>query len=259
MARVIIPERVCPHCGGTEWYTQNFNTRKKKIIGYACVKKRHEYDLIYKQKKDVKRRTLEASRRRRENISDSYLRNLFKMSGTDINLLTEEDLQIYREGIKVRRIHRKLIKNGGQVMKTMSVEEKKAKKRKYMKNWYAMKHAERKALNDASLNHLANESVVGGVSLYSDEQCRLLLSAHEEGKSYSEIARMYAKAWNRTEAGIAFKISSLLKGRSKAKPVSKPVVKALSFEETLKKMLEEKTIQFEKLNEEINAIKVLLK
>lgn len=254
MARVTIPERVCPHCGGNEWYAGYFLHDGIKHPYYKCVVRAAEHD------KGDKR----SSKRSVEKITNGYIRRLLKHSarrvGTiiDFSQLTQEDYEMYREGLQIKRINKKLIKNEGNIMKT--IEEQKAEKSVYNKKYNAMKRAEKKALNDVSMNQLTHESVSGKIKFYSDEQCRLLLSAYDEGKSHSEIARMYAKAWNRTEAGIVFKISGLLKGRNKAKPVSKPAVTTTVtyFEATLRNMLQEKTQQVEKLNEEIKAINVLL-
>lgn len=43
MSRVTIPDKICPHCGGTEWMTYISRKRGKEVLYYRCYKKHIEY------------------------------------------------------------------------------------------------------------------------------------------------------------------------------------------------------------------------
>ena len=44
MAKVIIPDKICPHCGGNEWYVNFENITKR--TRYACAKLRKENSIL---------------------------------------------------------------------------------------------------------------------------------------------------------------------------------------------------------------------
>lgn len=43
MATVEIPDKICPHCGGSSWRTEKYNTLKKGVvIRYRCAQEHRE-------------------------------------------------------------------------------------------------------------------------------------------------------------------------------------------------------------------------
>jgi hypothetical protein len=39
MPTIDIPDKICPHCGGTKWYKFNVKTKSSREIVYRCVKR----------------------------------------------------------------------------------------------------------------------------------------------------------------------------------------------------------------------------
>ena len=137
MAKVIIPDKICSHCGGNEWYIIN---SKRDGISYHCVKKIHENYINYhkthkikskawqqKYYSDNKERILayhkeyrhtpegKASMRRSEKkeqttLSNRYVKRLIYSAiylqykvRIQMKNITQEQINKYRESIQVQR------------------------------------------------------------------------------------------------------------------------------------------------------------
>lgn len=78
MAKITIPDRICPHCGGIEW---DYKINKKQGEVYYCSKKKKEAETIYREenreKIRAKQRIWESNNREKCNASSrrSYQKN----------------------------------------------------------------------------------------------------------------------------------------------------------------------------------------
>lgn len=123
MARVTIPDRVCPHCGGTEWYS---STNKNGYTGYSCIKKKREnaikwlsipenrarfIGLVSKYNKTTKGKRMRAkyTKKRIENLTDSYIIEAitamayYEKVKLDRKSITKEQIERYRQSILAQR------------------------------------------------------------------------------------------------------------------------------------------------------------
>lgn len=144
MPIIDIPNRVCPHCGGTEWYPYHrYYESGAEGTGYKCAKKVRESTYkntperlsenhkrwYHKNRKRVIART-SANRRTkrgkeiykksyeksRDNLSPSYLRECFISNFRSHGFLiparniTDEQIEMYRQSLLTQR-KLKAIKN----------------------------------------------------------------------------------------------------------------------------------------------------
>lgn len=97
MPTIDIPDKICPHCGGTSWRTEKYNTLKKGVvIRYRCAEEHKERSKRYYNShiddiriysserihdginKTPKMREYYKNRSRQEiqNLSDNYVRKM---------------------------------------------------------------------------------------------------------------------------------------------------------------------------------------
>jgi len=169
----IIPDKICPHCGGSEWYVsyskdrdgQRFLCRAKQLARirktvpnrelarknqknhrlrypdrhklatnrwreknkdrYVATMKKwqqtsekyHTYMQQYNIHRKRKRRYRRYSRRRTERLTDTYVIHAIIMASKSVghiitrDQITQEDINLYREGLIAKRKYREFINN----------------------------------------------------------------------------------------------------------------------------------------------------
>lgn len=98
----IIPEKICPHCGGNKWYVHtNYTT---------CYKKLLESNKRYHTSKAGKEALKRAKNKQSENLTDYYIVNNYYVNayvsaGIKINRkdVSKEHIEIQRNKIKLER------------------------------------------------------------------------------------------------------------------------------------------------------------
>lgn len=102
MPTVIIPDKICPHCGGTKWYVHtNYTTCYKKLL-----EANKRYHTSAAGKEALKR----AKNKQSENLTDYYIVNnyyvnVYVLNGIKINRkdVTKENIETQRNKIKLQR------------------------------------------------------------------------------------------------------------------------------------------------------------
>lgn len=121
MPTIDIPDRICPHCGGTRWYVCYENNPLKKDptnkrLKYKCTKKKIEKDA-----RKRKRRMASLSEEERK----SFNRKMYERYKDQVLLKQKEKRRVYR-------LNNPIIK------KQKSEEEKKIESRLRTKEWYRL-------------------------------------------------------------------------------------------------------------------------
>ena len=117
MPTIVIPKKVCTHCGGTKWY---INPKTEQEI---CYEKIMESNRRYHKTKAGKAALERARAKERDNITDNYLRQLMYVSiynttgeKIDRESIPKAHLKKYRETIKFKR-QNKLTDHGNKILK----------------------------------------------------------------------------------------------------------------------------------------------
>jgi hypothetical protein len=104
MPTVIIPEKICSHCGGNRWYVYPKQGYK------SCYQKILESNKRYHKSSEGKAALKRAKNKQSENLTDYYIVNnyyvnLYKKEGITINRkdVTQEQIEIQRNKIKLER------------------------------------------------------------------------------------------------------------------------------------------------------------
>jgi hypothetical protein len=124
MPKVIIPDKICPHCGGNIWYiskTTNICYLKvqKKYLKYRNIpenkEKQKKLVKIYQTSKEGKESLKRAKNKQSKRLTDYYIKNLmyihfYRHHGTTIDrkTITPEMIDKYRQGLKAKRQLRQL-------------------------------------------------------------------------------------------------------------------------------------------------------
>jgi len=121
MPTIDIPDRICPHCGGTRWYVCYENNPLKKDpnnkkLKYKCNKKKLEKDARARKRKMV---SLSEEERK------SFNRKRYERYKDQVSLKQKEKRRVYR-------LNNPIIK------KQKSEEEKKIESRLRTKEWYRL-------------------------------------------------------------------------------------------------------------------------
>lgn len=133
MATIIIPDKICPHCGGNKWSVENRKNPTKaepnrRTIRYRCIAKaverRRKWNTVhqdrlkeYTRQRDIKRIAegywktpkMQAYFRSREQhyrdtITDKYVRYLWRRDQNNREyVLTPDEINIYREHLLIHR------------------------------------------------------------------------------------------------------------------------------------------------------------
>lgn len=124
MPKVIIPDKICPHCGGNEWFyiIRKSTTKRKSHISYCCINKKREDSKIYRErrkqkgiepyssyyykKNKEKLRNVDNVRKKegRDNLSDWYIRSyIASKKGISSNNVTQEEIIYKRAQIEEYR------------------------------------------------------------------------------------------------------------------------------------------------------------
>jgi len=131
MPTIDIPDKICPHCGGTSWRTEKYNTLKKGVvIRYRCSEEHRERERRYYQshKEEVKIYNSERirdgynktpkmreyyklfSKKQRDELSDNHIKKIiaYGMRRTDKisirqNELPEELILMKRKQLLLKR------------------------------------------------------------------------------------------------------------------------------------------------------------
>lgn len=104
MPTVIIPDKICSHCGGTKWYI-NPKTRQE-----LCYQRILESNKRYHTSKAGKEALKRAKNKQSENLTDYYIVNnyyvnVYTLNGIKINRkdVTKEHIETQRNKIKLQR------------------------------------------------------------------------------------------------------------------------------------------------------------
>lgn len=106
---MIIPDKICPHCGGNEWYKRLKKENNKVYVSYECVKRAAESTKIYHTTPEGKMALRAATKVQRKKLSDSYVLNVIGASLYHHNIklnrkdVTKEQIEMYRQSIKAKR------------------------------------------------------------------------------------------------------------------------------------------------------------
>lgn len=132
MPTIIIPDKICSHCGGTKWRTIIVKKATKdnpnsQYTRYRCVLKENERVVQWKlnnpsklkmQRKkynerakakgywstsEMKQRFRIRDQKRRDELSNIYLKKLWGKNANNIQKLTEQDLHIYKTQLLTQR------------------------------------------------------------------------------------------------------------------------------------------------------------
>ena len=101
MPTVDIPDKICPHCGGTRWYIET--KRWKKTSGeimtktnYICSLKRREWDRSYTERnREVKKRINKKTYLKRMSTPEG--KNLSRLWGKNSRLNKERKHNYYKK------------------------------------------------------------------------------------------------------------------------------------------------------------------
>lgn len=122
MPTIVIPKKVCSHCGGTKWY---INPKNEQEI---CYQRLMESNKRYHKTKEGKMALERARCKEREKITDNYIRQLiyssiYNETGDKIHRksIPKEHIEKYRENIKFKR-HNNLTHHGRKTYKYQKVE-----------------------------------------------------------------------------------------------------------------------------------------
>jgi hypothetical protein len=122
MPTVDIPDKICPHCGGTKWY---INEERYMNV---CYEKLLENNRRYHKTKAGKIALERARAKEREKITDNYLRQLiyssiYNETGERISRksIPKEHLKKYRKNIEFQR-QNKLTSHGNKVLKHTKIK-----------------------------------------------------------------------------------------------------------------------------------------
>lgn len=104
MPTIDIPDKICPHCGGTKWYI-NSKTGQK-----ACYKLIIDSNKRYHKSEQGKIALERARAKQRTNLTDDYIRqiifaSIYNTTGECIKRksIPKEHIEKYREYIKFKR------------------------------------------------------------------------------------------------------------------------------------------------------------
>jgi DNA-binding PadR family transcriptional regulator len=122
MPTIVIPKKMCSHCGGTKWY---INPKTEQEI---CYQRLIESNKRY-QKTDAGKAALERARaKQRENLTDDYLRQLiyasiYNTTGESISRksIPKEHIKKYRKNIEFKR-QNKLTNHGNKTLKHTKIK-----------------------------------------------------------------------------------------------------------------------------------------
>jgi len=122
MPTIVIPKKVCTHCGGTKWY---INPKTEQEI---CYEKLLESNRRYHKTKAGKVALERARAKERDKITDNYLRQLmycsiYNTTGEKIDRksIPKAHLEKYRENIKFRR-QNKLTYHGRKILEHTKIK-----------------------------------------------------------------------------------------------------------------------------------------
>jgi hypothetical protein len=131
MPTIDIPDKVCPHCGGTKWYIN------EKHHMNLCYEKILESNRRYHKTKAGKAALERARAKERDKITDNYLRqviysSIYNTTGESISRksIPKEHLEKYRKNIEFKRKN-KLTSHGKKVLKHTKI---KANRRRSLQN-----------------------------------------------------------------------------------------------------------------------------
>jgi hypothetical protein len=104
MPTVIIPDKICSHCGETKWYVN------QKTGQHICYKRILESNKRYHTSAAGKKALKRAKQKQSENLTDYYIVNnyyvnVYILNGIKINRkdVTKENIETQRNKIKLQR------------------------------------------------------------------------------------------------------------------------------------------------------------
>jgi hypothetical protein len=172
----VIPGKVCIKCNNNKWYFVP-KTPNKLSCRHCRVELTRKWDKENPSKR--KQHSIKHDIVRKENsknFTDSYIKRLIyssvyggtkdKISGNNI---TAEEIEIYRESAKIRRINKIIIKNSGnmkapevvEAITNYKAEAQAIAKRAYQKKYTAYDKVLKSQLKEVELKELVNASVTG--------------------------------------------------------------------------------------------------
>jgi hypothetical protein len=156
MPTVIIPDKICPHCGGNKWFFRITTKKDKKYNSYECYIKSYERKKKWQQDNIVK--YLEAHRKRRKEFRElNPLVPRSKMSKEEIRI---KNLNYQKEKYKSNPKFKEQVKERAKKYELSLTTEQ--RKLRYRKNYYKdiEKSRERHRLCALKIRENLNESYV---------------------------------------------------------------------------------------------------
>lgn len=256
MAKVTIPDKICPHCGGTEWYSNS--------KGYNCVKYMQEYNSKYTTKYHRTSKghiaVEKARQKERNNLSDNYIRNsiyvLAYREGVKINRknITAEQIERQRQSLIAFRQLKQLKtqnhdsksetqENRGQFLRigqqssSVIYEQRRGNPSKWssksLQDCYAgnplPNYVQRKLIT-INTNHSKIQEEMNTLS-YSTSEIAMMENALSTGRPVNAIAKELSVQLNRSKPGVEFKLNALKKKMKPAK-IQKSVEKSVDTRES---------------------------
>ena len=122
MPTIVIPKKICSHCGGTKWYI-NPNTEQE-----ICYQKLMDSNKRYHKTKAGKIALERARAKERNELTDNYLRqviyaSIYNTTGEKIDRksIPKAHIEKYKEHIKFQR-QNKLTSHGNKILKYTKIK-----------------------------------------------------------------------------------------------------------------------------------------
>lgn len=162
MAKVIIPERICPHCGGNEWYV-TINNKDNSV--YRCAKRMKEYSknrqTYHKEKiKETKRKYYQAHKEELKKKQSVY-RHTYpeKINEEHRNYRAKHRKQVKGYQKKYRDSHKEKEKE----YKNLNREKRKPSELKYNRR-------KRNSLSDSYVKECIRQAIYSGTNVKIDRK-----------------------------------------------------------------------------------------
>lgn len=121
MPKVIIPDKICPHCGGNEWFVSYVKKSNGELrVKYSCMTNVRKANKTFNEKNSetikLKRLkggqyhnlTLKREKQNRDNLSDGYVRvRVARSLNKSCKCVTSEEIKNKREELIKMREYKK--------------------------------------------------------------------------------------------------------------------------------------------------------